>query len=331
MWFEKFWVEVLHLRHHTCGSWGSGPFPQVSPPPGLLARCGRSPSSCCRHVDNSTAVHSDRRSSPGSPLVAPRPSPCRVHAPAGGSPDPVAAGGAGRVARAGRGAYVQVNASRCRPSGSDGSCPADDRRASRTGTGADLPNLCTFLGTTSRRVDRMDGRRPGSVPPHQGFRCPRSSTQLWTATCRPPRRGGGRPRQWSATRRAGNPRPTVRERPPRSAARVITTPRCRATSAARRVPEEGRLRQGGIGVRASRVPQRAAAGTGPTSASRGRHSAHVGAGGRHRSDHAEWGPEGPAQACWTRSAQQGDGGRTPSPSRARGESLDGAVTGGRGS
>ena len=79
MWFEKFWVEVLHLRHHTCGSWGPGPFPQVRCPPGLLARCGWSAFACCRHVDNSTAVHSDRRSSTSTPLVAPRSSPCRVH------------------------------------------------------------------------------------------------------------------------------------------------------------------------------------------------------------------------------------------------------------
>jgi hypothetical protein len=79
MWFEKFWVEVLHLRHHTCGSWGRGPFPQVRCPPGLLARCGWSASVCCRHVDNSTAVHSERRSSTCTPLVAPCSSPCRVH------------------------------------------------------------------------------------------------------------------------------------------------------------------------------------------------------------------------------------------------------------
>ena len=83
MWFEKFWVEVLHLRHHTCGSWGSGPFAQVRCPPGLLARCGWSASFCCRHVDNSTAVHSDRRSSTSTPLVAPCSSPCHVH---GGRP-----------------------------------------------------------------------------------------------------------------------------------------------------------------------------------------------------------------------------------------------------
>jgi hypothetical protein len=111
MWFKKFWVEVLHPRHHTCGSWGPGPFPQVRAPPGLLARCGRSPSSCCRHVDNSTAVHSDRRSSPGSPLVAPCPSPCRVHGrpvrPAVRDPAGVARIGP----REGLGQFLQVSAS----------------------------------------------------------------------------------------------------------------------------------------------------------------------------------------------------------------------------
>ncbi len=224
MWFEKFWVEVLHPRHHTCGSWGPSPFPQVSPPPGLLARCGRSPSSCCRHVDNSTVVHSDRRSSPGSPLVAPRPSPCRVHAPLAYPPTAGTAGRAESVATGGWVAYLQVTGPSRLPWREDAACPAGDRAASRTGIGTDLPNLCTFLGTTSRRVDRMDGRRPGSVPPDQGFRCPRSCTQLWTATCRPPPRGAGRPRRSSATRRAVRPRPGGRRGGPGGSSRRAPEP-----------------------------------------------------------------------------------------------------------
>ena len=68
MWFKKFWVEVLHLRHHTCGSWGPGPFAQVRCPPGLLARCGRSASFLL-----STRGQLDRRAQ--RPLVRPPPLP----------------------------------------------------------------------------------------------------------------------------------------------------------------------------------------------------------------------------------------------------------------
>src|SRR4051812_43133634 len=147
MWFEKFWVEVLHPRHHTCGSWGPGPFSQVRCPPALLARCGRSASSCCRHVDNSTAVHSDRRSSTSTPLVAPCSSPCRVHD--------------GRPVRRVVGRSLRRIGGKCRSEAYPG--PASrllgcGGRRTRTGIGTDLPNLCTFLGTTSRRVDRIAGR-----------------------------------------------------------------------------------------------------------------------------------------------------------------------------
>jgi hypothetical protein len=61
---------------------------QVSPRPGLLARCGERASSCCRHVDNSTAVH---RVAVPSTL-----SPWSTH---GRSPGPVGGDGARPVLR----------------------------------------------------------------------------------------------------------------------------------------------------------------------------------------------------------------------------------------
>ena len=84
------------------------------------------------------------------------------------------------------------------PTGEDPAA-AVRRASSRTGIGTDLPNLCTFLGTTSRRVDRIAGRRRASVASELGFRCPRGCTQLWTATCR--RGPGGR---WTTSSVARN-------------------------------------------------------------------------------------------------------------------------------
>ena len=202
MWFEKFWVEVLHLRHHTCGSWGPGPFPQVRCPPVLLARCGWSASRWCRHVDNSTAVHSDRCSSTSTPLVAPCSSPCRVHD--------------GRPVRRVPGNLLRSHPGKARSAARQRRCGVRRRaiggsgRYARTGVGTDLPNLCTFLGTTSRRVDRIAGRRPAADASDLGFRCPRSSTQLWTATCR--RGPGGRWRTSSVVRHRTRRRTSSEER-----------------------------------------------------------------------------------------------------------------------
>ncbi len=53
------------------------------------------------------------------------------------------------------------------------------------GTGADLPNLCTFLGTTSRPVDAWSASPAGRQAENLRFRRPPACAQLWTATCRP--------------------------------------------------------------------------------------------------------------------------------------------------
>jgi hypothetical protein len=75
MWFENSSRELPHPRHHWCGSWGSRLFAQVSAEVDMLADCGCSDRPCCRHVDISTSVHTDRRLSTCCPLVPPVPVP----------------------------------------------------------------------------------------------------------------------------------------------------------------------------------------------------------------------------------------------------------------
>jgi hypothetical protein len=112
----------------------------------LLADCGWSASACCRHVDKTTVVHCGRRPSTPCPLPLPAPSPgsaqvrdaatTPIRPPVGRSlhrcwsavgSEPVGCG-AVRVEKAHRSPDVTWHT-------------------------RDLPNLCTFLGTTSRRVD----------------------------------------------------------------------------------------------------------------------------------------------------------------------------------
>jgi hypothetical protein len=120
----------------------------------LLADCGRSPSSCCRHVDISTVVHRHHQPSTICPRLPPCPSPGRTQFAEESSP------GRARVRKFAAEAQVRSPSS-CRL---PGDAPCRDRCATSgrsplvTWHTRDLPNLCTFLGTTHRSVD--DGHRP---------------------------------------------------------------------------------------------------------------------------------------------------------------------------
>ena len=140
---------------------GIGPLRAAQRPNGPVGRCGWSASSCCRHVDNSTAVHRGRRPSTPCPLSRPRSVPRRV-------PRSVAAGrrrcrGLGRDGRAAiRAGQRAVTAGR-RSKRAAIRAPAAGQVTGRDPASTrDLPNLCTFLGTTSRRVDH--GHRPRHRP-----------------------------------------------------------------------------------------------------------------------------------------------------------------------
>ena len=168
---------------------------QVGPRMPLLADCGRSASSCCRHVDISTVVHRGHRPSTTCPLSTPwsvpRSYPGRIGPrttvpgavtidSCGGPPQAVEAQVSGSAA-----AWLRCHAA-C-----GGRCGKSGQSPLVTWHTRDLPNLCTFLGTTHRSVD--DGHPPGTdrYPVASGLLPGRHIHTAVDRARRPGKRGAG--------------------------------------------------------------------------------------------------------------------------------------------
>ena len=124
---------------------------------------GRQPVSCCRHVDDSTVVHKRRRPSTVRPRLTPRPSPADAQVGRAGRDDTAALSRVpGQRPRSERGltcAPERPKLVAARPPRRAGSAARGPRRSS------DLPNLCTFLGATSRPVDAAHPARTPDYRP----------------------------------------------------------------------------------------------------------------------------------------------------------------------
>ncbi len=202
----------------------------------LLADCGRSASPCCRHVDISTVVHRRRRPSTICPRLPPGLSPGRTQARGSVFPS-VGAGAYVRRRSAGQRAVVP-------PALRRRTVPRPVRTAGRsplvTWHTRDLPNLCTFLGTTRRSVDDGHRAHTDGYPVVSGLLGCRFTH---TAVDRPwdGRARSGAGRRASGCRRGPGRRRNCGEDAPRTVVPPATSLQWRPVpgSGGRRLPEQG--------------------------------------------------------------------------------------------